>query len=102
MIYKIFKDVTNIKRRRKRPYFLAAYLLQTFLNTGSIDETFKQSYFKHILRGSANVYESSDQKLWNTMAGIYSEPDPIAESRVVMTFSTIAELRRHYAISVWF
>ena len=57
MIYKIFKDVTNIKRRRKRPYFLAAYLLQTFLNTGSIDETFKQSYFKHILRGSANVYE---------------------------------------------
>ena len=45
--------------------------------------------FKHILKISASVYESSGSQSFRTTTGIQSGPDAFDESRFVMTFLTI-------------
>ena len=61
-IYKFFKDSTN-RIRLTGWQFLAEDLSPTFLNTGTTNETFqqcgKQNFLRHILKSSANRYETS-------------------------------------------
>ena len=45
--------------------------------------------FKHILKISASMYESSGSQSFRTTTGIQSGPDAFDESRFVMTFLTI-------------
>ena len=49
----------------------------------------KQDSFRHILKSSASICESSDLQLFGTTTGIQSGPDTFAESRFGMTFLTI-------------
>ena len=72
--------------------FLAVSLSPTFLNTGTTNETFQQSgkqdSFRHILKSSASIYESSGSQFFRTTTGIQSEPDTFDESRFAITFLT--------------
>ena len=45
--------------------------------------------FRHILKSSASIYESSGSQFFRTTTGIQSGPDAFDESRFVMTFLTI-------------
>ena len=71
---------------------LAVDLSPTFLNTGTTDETFQQSgkqdSFRHLLKSSARLSESSGSQLLRTTTGIKSEPNAFEKSRP-MTFLTI-------------
>ena len=64
-----------------------------FLNTVNTDETFqksgKQDSFRHIMKSSGSMYESSGLLFFRTTTGIQSGPDAFDESRFVMTFLTI-------------
>ena len=46
IIYKFFKDFTNHRRRLTGWLFIAVDLSPTFLNIGTADETFQQSFFR--------------------------------------------------------
>ena len=54
-------------------------LFLTFLNTGTTNKTFqqsgKQNSFRHILKSSASIYESSGSQFFRTTTGIQSGPD---------------------------
>ena len=56
IIYKFFKGFTNHRKKTNREVVFSCRLFQTFLNTGSTDETFQQSgkqdSFRHILKSS--------------------------------------------------
>ena len=45
--------------------------------------------FRHILKSSASIYESSGSQFFRTTTGIQSGPDAFDEPRFVMTFLTI-------------
>ena len=72
---------------------MAVDLSPTFLNTETTDETFhqsgKQDSFRHILKSSASMHESSGSQFFRTTTGIKSGPDAFDESRFNMTFLTI-------------
>ena len=93
IIYKFFKDFTNHRRKTNRVVFLAVELSSTFLNTGTTNETFQQSgkqdSFRHILKSSANMYESSGSQFFRTNTAVQPVPDTFDESRFVMNFLTI-------------
>ena len=63
------------------------------LNRKTTDETFQQSgkqdSFRHILKSSACMYESSGSQFFRTTTGIESGPDAFNESGFAMTFSAI-------------
>ena len=69
---------------------LAVDFSSTFINIGINDETFqqpgKQDSFRHILKSSANMCESSGAQFFKTTTGIQSGPDAFDESRFVITF----------------
>ena len=70
---------------------LAVDLSPTFMNIGTTDETFKQSKkqdsFRHILKSSTSMYESSGSQF---TTGIQSGADVFDdESRFIMTFLTM-------------
>ena len=71
---------------------LTVDLFPTFVNIGTTDETFQQSgtqdSFKHILKISASMDESSGSQFIGTTTGIQSGPDAFDKSRFVMTFLT--------------
>ena len=52
-------------------------------------KTSKQNSFRHILKNSAGIYESSGLQFFRTTAGIESGWDAFDESRFVITFLTI-------------
>ena len=72
---------------------LAVDFSSTFINIGINDETFqqpgKQDSFRHILKSSANMCESSGAQFFKTTTGIQSGPDAFDESRFVISFLTI-------------
>ena len=76
----------NLRKKTNR----AVGVPPIFLNTGATNETFqqtgKQDSFRHILKSSAGMYESSDSKFFRTTTGIESGPDASNESKFVMTF----------------
>ena len=49
----------------------------------------KQDSFRHILKSSASLCESSGSQFFMTTTGIQSGPDVFDESKFVMTFLTI-------------
>ena len=49
----------------------------------------KQDFFRHILKSSASMCESSGSQYFRTPTGIPSGPNAFGESRLVMTFLTI-------------
>ena len=63
------------------------------LNTRTTDEAFQQSgkqdSFRHMLKCSASMYESSGSNFFRTNTGMQSGPDAFDESRSVMTILTI-------------
>ena len=77
-------------------------LFPTFLNTGITNETFQQSgkqdLFRHILKSSASMYESSGSQFFRTTTGIQWGPDAFDESRFAMTFLTILGVLKYHAV----
>ena len=55
----------------------------TFLNPGTTDETFQQSgkqdSFRHMLKSSASMYQSSSSQFFRTTTGLQSGPDAFDE-----------------------
>ena len=49
----------------------------------------KQDSFRHMLKSSASIYESSGSQFFKTMTVIQSGPDTFDESRFIKTFLTI-------------
>ena len=95
IIYKFFKDFTNYRKKTNRAVVLSCRPFLKFLNTGTTDETFQQSgkqdYFRHVLKSSASMHESSGSQFFRTTTGIKSGPDAFDESRFIMTLLTILE-----------
>ena len=52
----------------------------------------KQDSFRHILKSSASMYESSGSQVFRTTTGIQSGPDSFDESKFIMTFLIILEV----------
>ena len=103
IIYKFFKDFTNLKKRPTGWQFLTVDLSSTFLNTGTTNEIFQQSgkqdSSRHILKSSASMYESSGSQFFRSTTGVQSGPDVFDESTFVKTFLTILELWKYQAVS---
>ena len=91
--YKFVKDFANHRKKTNRAVVFSIELSPTFLNTGTTDETFQQSgkqdTFRHILKSSASMYESSGSQFFRTTTGVQLRPDAFDESRFIMTFLTI-------------
>ena len=49
----------------------------------------KQDFFRHILKSSASMCESSGSQFFRTTTGIQSGPDVLDKSRLILTFLTI-------------
>ena len=49
----------------------------------------KKDSFRHILKSSASMYESSGSQFFRTTTGIQSGPDAFDKSRFITTFLTI-------------
>ena len=68
--YNFSRIFINLRKKTNR----AVDVPPTFLNTGATNETFqqtgKQDYFRHILKSSAGMYESSGSKFFRTTTGI--------------------------------
>ena len=90
IIQKFFKDFNNHKKILTGQQCLAVDLSQILLNTATTNETFQQSgkedSFRHILKSSAGMYESSGSQFFRTITGKESRPDNFDESWLVMTF----------------
>ena len=86
IIYKFFTDLTNHRKKSNRMVDLST----SFLNTGNTVQTFHQSgkkdSFRHILKSSGSMYESSVSQFFRTTTGMQSGPDAFEESRFTMTF----------------
>ena len=54
-----------------------------------LSNNLKNKTFKHILKSTASMYESSGSQFFRTTTGIQSRPDVFDESRFVMTFLNI-------------
>ena len=48
----------------------------------------KQDSFRHILKGSASMYESSGSHFFRSTTGIRSRPSTLDKSRLIVTFLT--------------
>ena len=83
-------DFTKHRKKFSRTVVFSRAPFPTFLNTGITGETFqlsgKQDSFRHILKGSANMYESSGSQFFRTTTGIQSGLDNFDKSSLVMTF----------------
>ena len=79
LLFKSFSNtLLNTERRQYRAVFLAAGLHPTFLNMGTTSEAFQRSgqdSFRHILKSSASMYESSGSQFFRISTGIQSGPD---------------------------
>ena len=75
------KTFLTTERRLTEQSFLAVDLSLIFLNTGTTDETFQQSgkldSFRHVLKSSSIMYESSDSQFFRTTTGIQSHSDAL-------------------------
>ena len=93
IIHKFFKDFTNHIKRTKRTVFLVLDQSPTFLNIGTTNETLQQSAkqdsFRHLLKSSVSMQESSSSQFFRTTTGIQSGQDAFDKSRFMMTFLTI-------------
>ena len=77
IIYKFFKDFTNHRKETNRAVAFTS------------SKSGKQASFRHKLKISASMYDSSGSLFFRTPTGIQSGPDTFDESRFVVTFLTI-------------
>ena len=80
LLFKSFSNtLLNTERRQYRAVFLAADLHPTFLNMGTTSEAFQRSgqqdSFRHVLKSSASMYESSGSQFFRISTRIQSGPD---------------------------
>ena len=82
--------------------FLAVDFSLTFLETGTTKETFYQSgkedSFRHILKRSTNMYESSGPQFFRTTFEMQSGLDALKESKSVKRFLTIVEVSFRFVL----
>ena len=84
----VFKDITNHRKKTNRVvvFNCTVDLCPTFLNTVTFDEIFQQSgkqcSFRHILKSSASMYETSSSQFFRTTSGIQLWPDAFDKSRL--------------------
>ena len=82
------KTLVTTERRLTGWQCLAVDLSPIFLRTGTSDETFqqygKQDSFRHILKRSASIYESSYSQFFRTTTGIQSGQDTFDEPKFVV------------------
>ena len=81
MIYKFLKDFTN---HRQKINGVTVFSCRPYLQGLSM----RQDSFRHILKSSASMYESSGSQFFRTTTNIQSGPDAFDESRLVITFLT--------------
>ena len=81
MIYKFLKDFTN---HRQKINGVTVFSCIPYLQGLSM----RQDSFRHILKSSASMYESSGSQFFRTTTNIQSGPDAFDESRLVITFLT--------------
>ena len=81
MIYKFLKDFTN---HRQKINGVKVFSCRPYLQGLSM----RQDSFRHILKSSASMYESSGSQFFRTTTNIQSGPDAFDESRLVITFLT--------------
>ena len=77
---------------------LALDLSPTFLNTETTNEAFQQSKkqdsFRHMLKSSESMYESSRSWFFRIINEIQSGQDAFDESKFIMTFLTILRVTK--------
>ena len=103
----LFTSFSNIllttERRLTGQWFLVANLSPTFLNTGTTNNTLQQSRkqdsFRHILKSSVSICESSGSQFFRTNTRIQSGPDTFDESSLLRPFETSWKLQKYYAVS---
>ena len=100
IIYKVFKDFTNHRRKTNREITFSCrpYLnCLKVLNTGTTDETFQQSgkqdSFRHILLSLCSMHESSSSQFFESTTGLQSQPNAFSVSRSVLTFNYLGSYR---------
>ena len=90
------EDFTNQRKKTNRQELLAVEISQTFLNAESTNKTFqvsgKQDSFRHLLKSSADMKESSGSQFFKTTTGIQSRPDTFDASRFATTFFTVLSI----------
>ena len=93
IIYKFFKTLLTTEGRLTGWQFLALYFTPTFLNTGTTNETSKQfgkqGSYRHMLKSSARMYESSGSQFLRTTTSMQSRLKVFYKSRFAMIFLTI-------------
>ena len=71
------------------------------MGVGTFQQSGKQDSFRHILKSSASMYESSGSQFFRTTTEIQSGLDAFDESRFVMTFLTtlgVTEILRSFRL----
>ena len=95
IIYKFCKDFTNHRKKTNRPVvFTCRPFPPTYLNTGTTNQNFQQSgkqdSFRHLLKSSASIYESSGSQFFRATTGIQSRLGAIDKPWFIMMFLTIS------------
>ena len=87
IICKFFKDFTNPRKRTNRAIVFSCIHFSNILKY--FQQFRKQDSLRHILKSSANTYESSGSQFFTTTTGIQSGQDAFDESSFAMNFLII-------------
>ena len=91
--YKFFKDFTNHRKENNTAVISSSRPFPNILKyrdqRRDLPTIWKTKFFRHILKSSASIYESSGWQFFRTTAGIQSGPGAFDETRFVITFLTI-------------
>ena len=86
---------------RKKAAFL--YMINNY--TGTTNDTFQKSgeqdFFRHTLKSSASIYESSGSHVFRTTTGIQSGPDLFHELWFFITFKHLWSCRNIYSFRLF-
>ena len=94
LIYKFLKDLTNNRQKTNRTVVFSSRPFPQFSSIqpdhqGDLQKSGKQDSFRHILKSSASMYESSVSQFFRTTSWIQSRSAAFDESMLVMTLLTI-------------
>ena len=90
IISKFLKDFTNYRKKTNRAIVFSSRPFPNILRNRDNDEPFQQSgkqdSFRHILKSSASIYESSGSQFFRTTTRIKPGPDTFDESSLLWPF----------------
>ena len=93
IIYKFFKDFINYKKKTNRAVVFSSGRFPNILKYSDhqcdLPTIWKTKLFKHILKSSVSMYESSGSQFIRTTTATQLGLDVFDESRFIMTFLTI-------------